>query len=111
MANSTYLRRMHQRRIIETVARCGSISRSDLARVTGMSQPTVSRIADQLLSEHILAPCAADAPLAEDSSAKVTAVLGRPSTRLELDRRRPRFCMVQLGVRHTRMAILPVAIP
>ena len=102
---------MHRRRIIETVARCGSISRSDLARVTGMSQPTVSRIADQLLSQHVLAACDADVSPAEDSSATVTAVLGRPSTRLELDRRRPRFCMVQLGVRHTRLAILPVAIP
>jgi predicted NBD/HSP70 family sugar kinase len=38
-------------------------------------------------------------------------VLGRPSTRLELDRRRPRFAVVQLGVRHTRLAVLPVAIP
>jgi predicted NBD/HSP70 family sugar kinase len=102
---------MHQRRIIETVARCGSISRSDLARATGMSQPTVSRIADQLLSEHILATCDMEAPLAEESAARATAVLGRPSTRLELDRQRPRFSMVQIGVRHTRLAVLPVAIP
>ena len=55
MATSTYLRRMHRRRIIETVARCGRVSRSGLARATGMSQPTVSRIVDGLLSEHILA--------------------------------------------------------
>jgi len=102
---------MNQRRIIQTVARHGSISRSDLARVTGMSQPTVSRIADQLLSEEVLATCDADPAPSEHPSAKSTTVLGRPSTRLELDRHRPRFCTVQLGVRHTRMAVLPVAIP
>lgn len=111
MATSTYLRRMHQRRIIETVARCGSVSRSDLARATGMSQPTVSRIVDQLRSEHILAESEDEIPSGENGSGKTAAILGRPSTRLELDRTRPRFGVVQLGVRHTRMAVLPVAVP
>jgi predicted NBD/HSP70 family sugar kinase len=111
MATSSYLRRMHQRRIIESVARSGSVSRSDLARATGMSQPTVSRIVDQLLSRHILAESEEEASLPDNGSAKVTAVVGRPSTRLELDRRRPRFGIVQLGVRNTRLAVLPVAIP
>ena len=86
MATSTYLRRMHQRRIIETVARSGSISRSDLARATGMSQPTVSRIVDQLRSEHILAESEDEIHSGENGSGKTTAILGRPSTRLELDR-------------------------
>jgi len=102
---------MHQRRIIETVARSGSISRSDVARATGMSQPTVSRIVDQLLSRHILAESDEDTSSSDNGSAKVAAVLGRPSTLLELDRRRPRFGIVQLGVRNTRLAVLPVAIP
>ena len=115
MATSTYLRRMHQRRIIETVARSGSVSRSDLARATGMSQPTVSRIVDQLLSEQVLAQSGADGPssdkASDKASGKTTAVLGRPSTRLELDRRRPRFAVVQVGVRHTRLSVLSLAIP
>lgn len=111
MATSSYLRRMHQRRIIETVARCGSVSRSSLARATGMSQPTVSRIVDQLLSDHVLAESADDGASPANGSAKAVAVLGRPTTQLELDRRRPRFSFVQLGVRHTRLAVLPVAIP
>lgn len=118
MATSTYLRRMHRRRIIETVARCGSVSRAGLARATGMSQPTVSRIVDRLLSEHILAESADDGRSAAgvltdvaNGSAAKAVVLGRPSTQLELDGGRPRFCVVQVGVRHTRLAILPVAIP
>lgn len=102
---------MHQRRIIETLARSGSMSRADLARVTGMSQPTVSRIVDQLLSEQVLAESDVDGPTSDRANGRATAVLGRPSTRLELDRRRPRFAVVQVGVRHTRLAVLPVAIP
>jgi predicted NBD/HSP70 family sugar kinase len=102
---------MHQRRIIETVARSGSVSRSDLARATGMSQPTVSRIVDRLLSEHILAESQEDVSSPDNGSARVTAVLGRPSTRLELDRHRSRFGIVQLGVRNTRLAVLPIAVP
>src|SRR5437763_13303940 len=98
MATSTYLRRMHRRRIIETVARSGSVSRSSLARATGMSQPTVSRIVDQLLSDHILAQSSDEAPSA-NGSPKAAAVLGRPTTQLVLDRQRPRFGIVQLGGR------------
>ncbi|HTK76807.1 MAG TPA: ROK family transcriptional regulator [Gemmataceae bacterium] len=102
---------MHQRRILETVARSGSVSRSNLARATGMSQPTVSRIVDRLLSAHILAESDNEAPSTVNGSDKAAAVLGRPSTRLELDRRRPRFGIVQLGVRNTRLAVIPLAIP
>lgn len=118
MATSTYLRRMHRRRIIETVASSGPVSRSGLARATGMSQPTVGRIVDRLLSEHILVECADDARAADSAQVGAgangtakAAVLGRPSTRLELDGRRPRFGVVQVGVRYTRLAVLPVAIP
>jgi predicted NBD/HSP70 family sugar kinase len=111
MATSSYLRRMHQRRIIETVARTGSVSRSSLARATGMSQPTVSRIVDQLLSDHILAESSEESVPTVNGTRKATAVLGRPTTQLELDRQRSRFSIVQLGVRHTRLAVLPVAIP
>jgi len=102
---------MHQRRIIEAVARSGSISRSDLARATGMSQPTVSRIVDRLRARHILAESLDGECHSEGGSGKATAALGRPSTRLQLDRTRPRFGVVQLGVRHTRLAVLPVAVP
>src|SRR6185503_7311683 len=41
----------------------------------------------------------------------VRSSVGRPSTPLELDRRKPRFVALQLGVRKTRLARLPLAIP
>src|SRR6185312_1598264 len=111
MATSSYLRRMHQRRIIETVARSGSASRSGLARATGMSQPTVGRIVDQLLSDHILAESADGDGSSANGALKPAAVLGRPTTQLEIDSKRPRFGIVQLRVRHTRLAVVAIAIP
>jgi predicted NBD/HSP70 family sugar kinase len=132
MATSAYLRRMNQRRVIESVVRLRRASRAELARTAGMSQPTVSRIVDDLLGRGILME--SDNALAAGSGngngqapgvgSDVTATalaaapppvvassVGRPSTPLELDRRRPRFVVVQVGVRRTRLAMLPFAIP
>ncbi len=114
MATSSYIRRLNQRRIIESVARLGTVSRVELARLSGMSQPTVSRIVDRLLSRGILVEAVAATAIAEqstDGQTRASAGVGRPSTPLELDRRKPRFAVVQLGVRKTRLAVLPIAIP
>jgi predicted NBD/HSP70 family sugar kinase len=114
MATSSYLRRMNQRRIIESVVRMGRVSRAELARAAGMSQPTVSRIVDDLLTHGILmqsdpSDFATLAPT--NGGTKTAAAVGRPSTPLELDRRRPRFLALQLGARKTRLARMPLAIP
>ena len=45
---------MNQRRIVEVMARLGKASRVELARASGISQPTVTRIVDDLLSQNIL---------------------------------------------------------
>jgi len=99
--------------------RLRKVSRAELARAAGMSQPTVSRIVDDLLTSGILmqsdaatATVDATTSVAEPKGTrKKAAMVGRPSTPLELDRRRPRFLAMQLGVRKTRLAGLPLAIP
>src|SRR5262245_15979496 len=114
MATSTYLRRMNQRRVIESVARMRRVSRAELARIAGMSQPTVSRIVDDLLARGILMEGDSDQAVldsANGGAARRAASVGRPSTPLELDRRKPRFVLLQLGVRQTRLALMPIAIP
>src|SRR4051812_34064051 len=102
MATTTHLRRLNQRRIVESMARLGKASRVELARIAGISQPTVSRIVDELLSGGVLMEAAGQEQL--------TAV-GRPSTPLQLDTRHPRFAVVQVGVRKTRLSVVPIAIP
>jgi predicted NBD/HSP70 family sugar kinase len=105
MATTANLRQMNQRRIVEVMARLGRASRVELARVSGISQPTVTRIVDQLLSKSILMESD------EQAVEVVPGIMGRPSTPLQLDTRRPRFATIQVGVRKTRLAVLPVAIP
>lgn len=108
---------MNQRRIVEKVIQLRAASRAQLARVAGMSQPTVSRIVDDLLASEILMET--DAPAEESAGttdATVTpsgraAALGRPSIPLVLDRRRPRFLALHIGIHNTRLSVLPLAIP
>jgi predicted NBD/HSP70 family sugar kinase len=102
MATAAHLRSINQRRIVESMARLGKASRVELSRVAGISQPTVSRIVDQLLSQGLLMEAA--------EPEQLTAV-GRPSTPLQLDTRHPRFAVLQVGVRKTRLSALPIAIP
>ena len=126
VTTSSYVRRRNQRRILESVLRVRSASRAELARVAGMSQPTVSRIVDELLSSGILMEDDATAAgggngtagngdnrraSAGDGQLRAAVFVGRPSTPLVLDRRRPRFLAMQLGVYMTRLAVLPTAIP
>jgi predicted NBD/HSP70 family sugar kinase len=101
---------MNRTRIIESVMRHRRVSRKELARVSGMSQPTVSRIVDGLLAQGILMEGASKAQTTRKGHARVVAA-GRPSIPVELDRRRPHFMAVQVGVHKTRLAMVPVAIP
>jgi predicted NBD/HSP70 family sugar kinase len=105
MATTAHLRRMNQRRIVESMARLGKASRVELARAAGISQPTVSRIVDELLSQGVLMEAG------NEQAEQELAGVGRPSTPLQLDTRRPRFGLVQVGVRKTRLSVLPIAIP
>lgn len=108
MATSSHLRRINQRKIVHSMLRlhCG-VSRTKLAKIAGMSQATVGRIVDDLITQSILAEVdTPDPPMNLDSPR-----LGRPSRLLELDRAKPRLLLIHLGVRQTRVAIVPVAIP
>lgn len=80
-------------------------SRVELSRASGMSQPTVSRIVDQLLDDGVLVEANQHRTNGADSPA-----LGRPSTPLALDHTKPRFAAIHLGVDKTRLAALPLSI-
>ncbi len=103
MATASHLRRLNQKRILEGMVRMRRASRAVLAREAGMSQPTVSRIVDGLLSREILM----ERPSVPDALAKA----GRPSTLLELNATIPRFLALQVGVLRTRLAGVPLAMP
>ena len=136
MATPSHLRQLNQRRVIYALMRLGQASRADLAKATGMSQPTVGKIVDELLGEHIVdsadgsatgravSPKPPFAPpnrtpgerslpesvaTAAANDDAVSPRLGRPGQLVRLDGRKQRFLAVQLGVVNTRLATLPIA--
>lgn len=105
MAIPSHLRRINERRIIATLLRLGAASRADLAKATGLSQPTAGKIVDELLASRLL-----QEDPAPSNGFPTAKRMGRPSQFLRLERQTPRFLAIQLGVVHTRLALLPVAV-
>src|SRR5215469_2517071 len=97
------LRRTNQRTVISLLLRLGSASRADLAKATGLSQPTAGKITSELLEMGVLQE-------AGGSDRNGAPRLGRPGQLLRLDDRYPRFLAVELGVDQTRVAALHVAV-
>ncbi|MGE5608240.1 MAG: ROK family protein [Bacillota bacterium] len=106
MATSTHLRRINQRRMISALLGLRMASRANLAKATGLSQPTACNIADELLAAKLLEEVA-DAEPAKNPPGERR--MGRPGQLLRLDRSTPRFLAIQLGVEHTRLSLVPVA--
>ncbi len=103
MATSSHLREINQRQLLAAPVKHRRASRAELAKIANMSKPTVGRIVDELVNDHVLVELPGDAP--------DRPMMGRPSQFLELDKERQRFLAIQLGVKNTRMATLPIAIP
>lgn len=107
-SHSVSPRRINARRIVDQLSRARALSRAELAGQTGLSAPTVGKVADALLAAGVLEE---QGPMAESSRGAVgeEPALGRPARPLRLERRTPRFMALQLGVHHTRLSALPVA--
>jgi hypothetical protein len=92
MAIPNDLRQINRRRLLLAAMRMGTASRSELARATGLSQPTAGKIVDELVDDHVLSP-APTAPSSnpKDEPAQVAGRLGRPGTSLTLDGTTPQF--------------------
>ncbi len=99
---------LNRRALIRQMAKAGVASRAGLARALGMSQPTAGKIVEELLAEKILE----EVPAPGDTSS--AAALGRPGRQLSLNRTRPGFLGIQLGIRQTELfelALDPAAAP
>lgn len=108
------LRQVHRRAVFERLAAAGAASRAELAAVTGLSAPTVGKVVDDLIDERLIEEFdVADRRLqaARAAAAAPFVSVGRPARPLRLDRTHPAVLAVQIGVRRTRVAALPVAGP
>ncbi len=104
MATPSQLRRINQRKILSALLKRGEASRAELAGLTGLSRPTAGHIADELLGSGLLEE--AGAP----DAARPAPRMGRPGQLLRLDRGRPRILAIEIGVRRTRLALLPAGL-
>lgn len=103
--------RINKRALLGRLQRMGTGSRADLAKSLGLSQPTAGKIVDQLLAMEVLEEVnSLDKPDSRETSRGCGPVpkLGRPGRLLRLNRTRPRFLGIQLGVSETSLAPLPV---
>src|SRR5687767_11734793 len=99
------LRLANQRLLIEELMRRQAATRADLAKATGMSQPTAGKIIDDLLEGSVVEE------LADRPASDVKAPVGRPGKRIRLSRTPARFVVVELGAERTRISALPLALP
>ncbi len=103
-----------QRQVFHALRRAGVASRAALAKSLGLSAPTVGKAAHALLHAGLLEESPSPQPpkpgmySSPDSPAPAP---GRPSIPLRVNASTPRFVAIQLGVRHTRLAALPLAGP
>jgi N-acetylglucosamine repressor len=86
------LRRLNERRVLDTFRQMGPCSRADITRHTGISAPTVSRLVSALL----------EAGMIEEYEVEEARV-GRPSKQLRLALDKVQVIGVRLGVQETQI--------
>jgi predicted NBD/HSP70 family sugar kinase len=102
------LRRANERTLLGALLRLGEASRAELAKVAGLSQPTIGKITSELLDLGVL--------LEEEESglpngtADAVPKVGRPGRRLRLNDTQARFLAIELDVAETRLAPLPLRV-
>ena len=98
------LRRVTERRVAHLLLRYGCLSRVELAREAGLSVATIGKIIDTLVASGVVEKIVSD-------TARTGPTLGRPAEYFSLSRSRRRHLVVELGVRRTQLAALPIAGP
>jgi predicted NBD/HSP70 family sugar kinase len=92
------LRKINRQLILRHMVQVPQAARGELATVAGTSCVTAGKIVDELLEQGVLEP----------AEMKRASRPGRPGQTLRLNTRAARLVLVQLGVRHTRMAYAPL---
>jgi N-acetylglucosamine repressor len=108
------LRLSNQRRIIERLLLSGTATRADLAKATGISQPTAGKIIDDLIQAGVVEEIAGELPrghLDPQGSGRRLVPLGRPGRTLRLARSIPRLLALHVGVERTQLGLIPAALP
>lgn len=101
------LRRANERNLVGALLRLGEASRAELAKVAGLSQPTIGKITSELLKLGVLIE--ADESSSDPANSSAPKV-GRPGRRLRLNDEQKRFLAIELDVNETRLALLALRV-
>ncbi len=95
------LRSANRRHVIETLRSNGAMTRSALARATGLSRTTISTLLGELLDRGLISEASDDA--VEGSAPRRGA--GRPATLVSLDHSAGAAVSIDIGARHVAVAV------
>lgn len=102
---------INRRSLIARLQRLGMATRAELAKELGLSQPTVGKIAAQLLKQGVIEVVKSKEIKREHNGEDEEDVrVGRPGIMLRLDKKNPRFLCIQLGVNVTCFSVMPVGV-
>jgi len=102
----TKMGQLNRRALLTCLQQVGAASRADLAKSLELSQPTVGKIADELIQFGIVDE--ACEPAKETPRSPLRSKAGRPGRVLSLNRSTPRFLGIHLDVRETRFSLMPI---
>jgi predicted NBD/HSP70 family sugar kinase len=97
--------RHNKRALLDRMLRLGTASRAGLAKSLGLSQPTVGKIANELIEDGVFEE------IEEPQNGSEHARMGRPGRMLRLTQSKSRFLGIQLGLGETYLSPLPLSRP
>ncbi len=98
-ADSELVRRQNRRVVLNALRQHGPLARIELGRTTGLSPASITSIASQLISEHILEELEPSFPLAASTKR------GRPIVRLGITSSAAQVLAVNISIDAVRLAI------
>ncbi len=101
---------INKQTLIYRLQRMGTASRAELAKVLGLSQPTVGKIANQLLKQGVIEVVRTKKSKNKSDDDDEIIKIGRPGISLRLNRKDPRFLCIQLGVDETCFTASPIGV-
>lgn len=98
---------LNRRALLRQLQKLVVASRADLAKALGMSQPTAGKIVDELIEMDVLEEVETGEHNGSDNGSNQ---LGRPGRKLRLNKSRPKFVGIQLGLHTTNLAGLMLGV-
>lgn len=105
-ATQSTVRRLNERAVVRFLQTASNTTRARCAKGLGISQPTAGKIVDDLVARKVVEEVAP----AEANPMDGPRRMGRPGEMLRLDQSQPRYVLIHLGVRETRMVVAPVGL-